>query len=144
MHKNIVVTAALLASLATARADAQFAGLLRKPLGMPAIGEAGGAYQSNNQIRTFIFADPYDRINLYKKIIIKAGEMAKDKGYPAFGVTKYNCSTLLVNGMPRSNSCYAIAIMTDNGIEVKQRGQRKVQYYNVSDVLSGIITPPIE
>lgn len=70
--------------------------------------------------------------------------MTRDRGYPTFGVTKYNCSTMLINGMPAAKSCYVIAIMLGDGEEAKPRGKRKVQYYKVSDVLAGAIARPEE
>lgn len=134
--------AALVASTAT-KANAQFGGLLGKSFGFRE-GEASGTYQSNNQIRTFISAKPYAPIDLYEKVIIKAAEMTDAKDFPRFGVTKVNCSTMLMNGSPVAKSCYVIAVMVKDGDQVKPRGKRQVQYYDVSEVQAGKIAPPSE
>lgn len=134
------IIAASFAVTATA-ASAQLGGLLGKSFGFQE-GEASGTYQSDNQIRTFISAKPYDPINLYEKVIIKAAEMASEKEFSRFGVTKVNCSTTLMNGSPVAKSCYVIAVMVNDGEQVKPRGKRQVQYYDVSEVQAGRIAPP--
>jgi hypothetical protein len=77
-------------------------------------------------------------------VIIKAAEMTNAKAFPQFGVTKVNCSTMLMNGSPVAKSCYVIAVMLKEGEQAKPRGKRQVQYYNVSDVQAGRITLPSE
>ena len=138
----VLIIAAFVASTIT-EARAQFGGLLGKSLGFRE-GEASGTYQSNNQIRTFISAKPYAPINLYEKVITKAAEMTEAKNFARFGVTKVNCSKMLMNGSPVAESCYVIAVMVNEGEHVKPRGKRQVQYYDVSEVQAGRIAPPIE
>lgn len=138
MGKKIGFLIAAAASLIATSTNAQFGALL----GMPSNGEAGGRYQSNNQIRTYIAAQPYDRIDLFAKVIVKAAEMTMDKGFPVFGVTKHKCSTVLVNRSPIMSTCYVIAIMLADGELAQARGKEKVQYYKVADVMAGIIERP--
>ena len=137
------IGAALVVFTAT-EANAQFGALLGKSLGMPKEGEAGGSYQANNQIRTYISSRPYAQIDLYAKVIAKASEMTAAKGFPRFGVTKVNCSTMLMNGSPVADSCYVIAVMAMPDDVVEPRGKRPVQYYEVSEVRSGRIAPQAE
>ena len=122
-------------------ANAQFAGLLTKRLGLPSKGEIGGSYQSNNQIRTYIMSDPHDNSSLYDKLITKASEMAADRGFSRIGVTKNSCTTAVIAGTPRSTSCYVIAVMLNEHETTKSRGDREVQYYSVKTVNSGMIAP---
>jgi hypothetical protein len=128
-------------SLTATSADAQFAGLLGKGFGLPAKGEVGGSYQSNNQIRTFITTDPYGTASIYDKLITKASEMAADRGFTRIGVTKNSCSTAAISERPRLTSCYIIAVMLHELETVAQRGNREVRYYFVKDVSRGAIAP---
>lgn len=140
--RRVALVLAAVMAVTSAKSSAQFGGLLAKSLGMPAMGQAGGAYQANNQIRTYITTGPFDDVDVYGKAIVKAAEMTKDKGFATFGVTKYSCTTTLMGGTPRAKGCYVIAIMLSDGQEAKPRGDRKVQYYKVADVLAGVIARP--
>jgi hypothetical protein len=143
MQKRIFAAIAVAACLVSTNANAQLlGGLVGKALGMPALGEAAGAYQSNNQIRTYITTRPYSGIDLYAAVIVKAAELTKAKGFPIFGVTKSSCTTLLVNGARSADSCYVIAIMLNEGEKAKPRGKRTVRYYRVEDVQAGRIERP--
>lgn len=144
MRKSIAAIVAGLIAITPTQAHAQLGGLFGKALGLPREGEAGGSYQSNNQIRTFITAKPYDDINLYEKIIVKAAEMARAKNFARFGVTKVKCTMLSMYGSPRAKSCYVIAVMLNEGGEAKARGKRRVQYYDESEVEAGRVSPPFE
>jgi hypothetical protein len=144
MKNKAVIALAALASILSTSANAQLASLLPGPLGLPKSGEAGGVYQSNNQIRTYVTSGPHDGIDLYGKAILKAAEMTGAKGYPTFAVTKHNCSTLLVNNTPSASTCYVIAIMLNDGEKAEPRGKLPVQYYSVGDVMAGTIARPGE
>lgn len=123
-------------------AHAQLGGLLGKAFGLPNEGEAGGAYQSKNQIRAYITSNPHEAGSLYQKLVVKASEMAKAKGFPRIGVTKSNCTAVAASGSPRSTSCYIIAVMLNELETTEPRGSRDVQYYNVDDVRRQMMTPP--
>ena len=142
MKKALAI--ALMAALAMSAtgASAQIGRLLAKPLGLPESGVAGGAYRSNNEVRTYITSGPYDGIDLYGKAITKAAEMTQAKGFGRFGVTKYNCYTTLMNNNPVASSCTVIAVMLNEGEEAKPRGKRTVLYYDVGEVLAGTIRRP--
>jgi hypothetical protein len=141
MIKAALAGLAAMAVFSGANAEAQFAGLFGKSLGLPAKGDVGGAYQSGNQIRTFMTSGPYQNAALYAKLVEKASAMAEAKGYAQIGVTKSNCTTVIVGGSPRSTSCYVIAVMLHAGETAKPRGDRQVQYYRGEDVRSGVIAP---
>jgi len=143
MTRSTMIAAAIAASLVTGRADAQLGLLFGKSLGMPAMGEAGGAYRSNNELRTYVTDRPYgDPAELYRKVVLKAAEMTRDKGFPAFGVTKYSCTTSLRNNRPIADSCVVIATMLQEGEQAKPRGKRPVLNYAVGEVLAGTIALP--
>lgn len=139
MSRRLQLAAAIAVGLVATSADAQLGALVGKSLGMPADGEAGGAYQSNNQIRTYITARPYAGIDLFGKAITQAATMTRDKGFSRFGVTKYSCSGYAMGGRPVADSCYVIAIMLNDGEQAKPRGDREVHYYAVAEVLAGNI-----
>lgn len=144
MRSVIGIAAAAMLAITATSAHAQFGGLLGKIAGLPPEGEAGGAYQPNNQIRTYISTKPFTNIDLYGAVIVKAAEMTGAKSFTRFGVTKINCSTMLMNGSPVSKSCYIIAIMLNDGEQAKPRGKHQVHYYSVSDVQAGRIVRPVQ
>jgi hypothetical protein len=143
MRKQIAAAIVAAACTISADAHAQLLGsVVGKAMGMPEMGEAGGAYQKNNQIRTFITARPYSGIDLYAEVVIKAAEMTRAKGFPLFGVTKSKCTTALMGSTQIASSCYLIAIMLNEGEQAKPRGKIKVTYYKVDDVEAGTIARP--
>jgi hypothetical protein len=145
MKKQIAAMIAAGACVVSANAHAQLlGGLVGKAMGMPTLGEAGGACQKNNQIRTFITTRPYSGIDLYAKAVTKTAEMTRDKGLPMFGVTKVNCTTTYMRNTPLASNCYVIAIMLKEGEQAKPRGKREVRYHRVEDVLAGVIARPGE
>ena len=144
MHRNIAMAVAIIAIITSSESNAQLGSLLGKSLNLPANGQAGGTYQSNSQVRTFVTSGPYEQTNLYAQAITKAGEMTNSKGYSFFAVRKYQCSTVLMDGVPRAKSCYVIAVMLAEAEGAKARGSHKVQYYRVEDVLAGRIAAPVE
>ncbi len=132
-------------SLSATAAEAQLGGLLfGNTLDKTPLGVAGGTYEKNNQIRSFIRARPYDTTDLYGKAITKTAEMTRDKGFTTFGVTKYKCTTTLMNNRPIGQDCSITAVMLQDGEETKPRGKQKVHYYIVSEVLAGKIARPVE
>lgn len=92
-------------------------------LGLQTDGQAGGVYQSKNQIRTYAVADAYDSVDLFGSILEKAARMTLDRNLPRFGVTKSKCVTMLVNGSPRTKSCYLIAQMVGDNQQVPPKGK---------------------
>jgi hypothetical protein len=122
-------------------AHAQLGGVLGKAFGLPTDGEAGGTYQSKNQLRAYLSSNPGNAAALYKKLVVKASDMAKAKGFSRIGVTKTNCSTVFISGSPRSTSCYIIAVMLNDLETTEPRGNRDVQYYNVDDERRRVVAP---
>lgn len=89
MRKRLFGFAVAISVLGTS-ANAQLAGLLGKSLGLPGSGEVGARYQSKNQIRTYITSTPINEALLFDRLVAKAAEMAKAKGFSKIGVTKTN------------------------------------------------------
>lgn len=100
-------------------------------------GLVDGKFRGNNVIRATATSRPFANANLGGKALIKLAEMAQEKGFARFGVTKNQCSQMLVYGSPVTEECRLVAQMIREGETVQPDGKNSVEYYEVSKVLAG-------
>jgi hypothetical protein len=138
MKQHIAAGIALAAALLIMNAPAN-AGLGERMHAFKTEGLVDGKFRSNNVIRATATSRAYANINLGGKALLKLAEMAQEKGFSRFAVTKNQCSQMLVYGTAVTEECRLVAQMIKEGETVQPDGKNPVEYYDVSKVLGNQI-----